>query len=153
MPHLNNKQNENTNLYICISILYWCFSFWLTSLCIIGSSFIHLIRLKKKKKYKPNHQQTGIPPHSALPIREKTNKQKLSINLTLYKAHHKPLHQPYEGRNHRREERIQPSSRKEFNFPWSLGKGDLKHNNLKKKWKGRKILHKWKNKLETQKSI
>ena len=24
--------------------LYWCFSFWLTSLCIIGSSFIHLIR-------------------------------------------------------------------------------------------------------------
>ena len=30
--------------YICISILYWCFSFWLTSLCIIGSSFIHLIR-------------------------------------------------------------------------------------------------------------
>ena len=30
--------------YICFSILYWCFSFWLTSLCIIGSSFIHLIR-------------------------------------------------------------------------------------------------------------
>ena len=25
------------------SILYWCFTFWLTSLCIIGSSFIHLI--------------------------------------------------------------------------------------------------------------
>ena len=24
-------------------ILYWCFSFWLTSLCIIGSSFIHLV--------------------------------------------------------------------------------------------------------------
>ena len=32
------------NSYICVSILYWCFSFWLTSLCIIGSSFIHLIR-------------------------------------------------------------------------------------------------------------
>ena len=30
--------------YICVSILYWCFSFWLTSLCIMGSSFIHLIR-------------------------------------------------------------------------------------------------------------
>ena len=30
--------------YICISILYWCFSFWLASLCIIGSSFVHLIR-------------------------------------------------------------------------------------------------------------
>ena len=24
--------------------LYWCFSFWLTSLCIIGSSFTYLIR-------------------------------------------------------------------------------------------------------------
>ena len=23
--------------YICVNILYWCFSFWLTSLCIIGS--------------------------------------------------------------------------------------------------------------------
>ena len=31
--------------YICVSILYWCFYFWLTSLCIIGSSFIHLIRI------------------------------------------------------------------------------------------------------------
>ena len=29
---------------LCISILYWCFSFWRASLCIIGSSFIHLIR-------------------------------------------------------------------------------------------------------------
>ena len=26
--------------------LYWCFSLWLTSLCIIGSSFIHLIRTR-----------------------------------------------------------------------------------------------------------
>ena len=32
------------SIHICVSILYWCFSFWLTSLCIIGSSFIHLIR-------------------------------------------------------------------------------------------------------------
>ena len=30
--------------YICISILYWSLSFWLTSLCIMGSSFIHLIK-------------------------------------------------------------------------------------------------------------
>ena len=28
----------------CINILYWCFPFWLTSLCIMGSSFIYLIR-------------------------------------------------------------------------------------------------------------
>ena len=26
------------------NILYWCFSLWLTSLCIISSSFIHFIR-------------------------------------------------------------------------------------------------------------
>ena len=31
--------------YICINILYWCFFLWLTSLCIIGSSFIHLITM------------------------------------------------------------------------------------------------------------
>ena len=30
--------------YICVSILYWWFSFCLTSLCIMGSSFIQLIR-------------------------------------------------------------------------------------------------------------
>ena len=30
--------------HICVNILYWCFSFWFTSLCIIGSSFIHLFR-------------------------------------------------------------------------------------------------------------
>ena len=29
---------------MCISILYWSLPFWLTSLCIMGSSFIHLIR-------------------------------------------------------------------------------------------------------------
>ena len=29
---------------IYMRLLYWCFSFWHTSLCIIGSSFIHLIR-------------------------------------------------------------------------------------------------------------
>ena len=39
-----------------------------------------------KQKYKPNHQQTGLPPHSALPIRGKTDK-KPSTNLTLYEAY------------------------------------------------------------------
>ena len=33
-----------THTHTHTHILYWCFSFWLTSLCIIGSSFIHLIR-------------------------------------------------------------------------------------------------------------
>ena len=39
-----------------------------------------------KQKYNPNHQQTGLPPHSAFPMRVKT-KKKLSINLTLYEAY------------------------------------------------------------------
>ena len=30
--------------YICVSMLQCSLSFWLTSLCIMGSSFIHLIR-------------------------------------------------------------------------------------------------------------
>ena len=38
-----------------------------------------------KQKYKPNHQQTGLPPHSALPIRGKTNKQtKNSAQISPY---------------------------------------------------------------------
>ena len=40
-----------------------------------------------KQKYKPNHQQTGLPPHSALPIRGESNKQKLSKNLSLYEGY------------------------------------------------------------------
>ena len=32
------------SIYIGINILYWCFSFWLTTFCIIGSSFICLIQ-------------------------------------------------------------------------------------------------------------
>ena len=31
------------HIYV-LGILYWCFSFWLTPLCIIGCIFIHLIR-------------------------------------------------------------------------------------------------------------
>ena len=33
-----------------------------------------------KQKYKPNPQQTGLPPHSALLIGGKTNKQKAQIS-------------------------------------------------------------------------
>ena len=33
------------------------------------------------KKYKPNHEQTGLPPHSALPIRGKTNKNSAQVIL------------------------------------------------------------------------
>ena len=42
---MNSKRMRYlTHLSICVSIVYWCFSFWLTSVCIIGSTFIHLIR-------------------------------------------------------------------------------------------------------------
>ena len=58
----------------------------------------------------PKHQQTGLPTHSALPIRGKTNKNSAQISP------YKPLEQPEEGRN-QKEERIQTSSREEFNFP------------------------------------
>jgi len=34
-----------------------------------------------KQKYKPNHQQTGLQPHSALLIRGKTNKNSAQISL------------------------------------------------------------------------
>ena len=37
-----------SKFHIYVIILYWYFSFWLTSLCIIGSSFIHLIRTDSK---------------------------------------------------------------------------------------------------------
>ena len=33
-----------------------------------------------KQKYGPNHQQTGLPPHSALHIRGKTNKNLAQIS-------------------------------------------------------------------------
>ena len=38
-----------------------------------------------RQKYTPDHQQTGLPPHSALPIRGKA--KKLSTNLTLCEAY------------------------------------------------------------------
>ena len=68
---------------------------------------------------------------------KQTNKQK-----SHHKSHptwslHKPLDQTEEGRN-QKGRRIQLSSKKEFNFPLSLGKGDFKHNKFKKKKKKEK---------------
>src|SRR5574337_1177043 len=40
---------------------------------------------KQTKKYKPNHQQTGLSPHSALPMRGETNKQKISAQISPYR--------------------------------------------------------------------
>ena len=74
-----------------------------------------------KQKCKPNHQQTGLQPHSALPIREnQTNKQKLSTNLTIYKL--TQTTGPTLGGQ-------KPKGRK--NSALSLGKADLTQNKLK----------------------
>ena len=87
-----------------------------------------------KKKYKPKHQQIGLPPHLALPIREeqrKTNQQtnkkknqrkKNLAQISPYKKLIQTTGQILEGRN-QQVERIQPRS---------LEKADLKHNKLKK---------------------
>ena len=44
LSHIQGYHYHLSKFHIYVSILYWCFSFWLNSLCIIGSSFIHLIR-------------------------------------------------------------------------------------------------------------
>ena len=75
-----------------------------------------------KQKYRPNHQQMGLP-SPCQPKEKQTSKQKCSTNLTLYEAY--TNHWTNLRRADQKEERIQPSSRKEFNFPWSLGKGHL----------------------------
>ena len=41
---INSSEPSFKIPYICISIWYLSFSFWLTALCIISSRFIHLIR-------------------------------------------------------------------------------------------------------------
>ena len=74
---------------------------------------------KKKQKYTLNHQQMGLSPHSALPIRGKTNKN--SAQISPYKKLTQTTGPTLEGRN-QKEEKVQP---------WSLGKGDVKHNKLK----------------------
>jgi len=69
------------------------------------ASLYRMPHLNNKQKYKPNHQQTGLPPHSALPIRGKTNKN--SAQISPYKKLTQTTGPTLEGRNHK-EERIQP---------------------------------------------
>ena len=56
-----------------------------------------------KQKYKPSHQQTGLSPHSALPIRGKTNKN--STQISPYAKLTQTTGPIFEGRN-QKEERI-----------------------------------------------
>ena len=95
-----------------------------------------------KQKYKPNHQQTGLPPHSALPIRGKTNKQtnKHSAQISPYKKLTQTTGPNLEGRN-QKEERIQPASRKNSTF-LNPQTQSLQTKQNKKILKGREILHK-----------
>ena len=45
LSHIQGYHYHHSKFHIyALGILYWCFSFWLTSLYIISSSFIHLIR-------------------------------------------------------------------------------------------------------------
>ena len=88
-----------------------------------------------KQKYKPSHQQTGVPPHSAVPIREKTNKN--SAQISPYKKLTQTTGSTLEGQN-QKDERIQPSSRKEFNFLEAWEKETSNTITLKKKKKERK---------------
>ena len=62
-----------------------------------------------EQKYKPNHQKAGLPPHSALPIKRKTNKQtnKNSAQISPYMKLTQTTGPTLEGRN-QKEERIQP---------------------------------------------
>ena len=68
-----------------------------------------------KQKYKPNHQQTGLPPHSASPSEEKqTSKQRnKNSQISPCKKLTQTTGSTLENRSFQEEERIQP---------WSLGK-------------------------------
>jgi len=58
----------------------------------------------KQSKNKPSHQQTGVPLHSALPIRGKPTKQtKIQHKSHPIRSSHKSLDQPQEGRNQKEE--------------------------------------------------
>ena len=72
-----------------------------------------------KQKYKPNHQQTGLPPHSTLPIRGKTNKHS-SAQISLYTKLAQTTRPNLGGQK--------PKGRK--NSTLKPDKRDLKHNNL-----------------------
>ena len=90
-----------------------------------------------KQKYKPNHLQSRLPHHSALPITGKTDKQKLSINLTLY--------EPY-TKHWTNLRRVETKRKKEFNLEdWEKETSNtvsLKKRKKERKRKGRKILNK-----------
>ena len=75
-----------------------------------------------KQEYKPNHQQTGLPPSSNLPIRGKTNKQKMLSTISPYMKLTQTTGPNLGGQK----------SKGRKNSTLNPGKGDLKHKTLKK---------------------
>ena len=75
-----------------------------------------------KQKYKPNHQQTGLPPHSTLPIRGKTTKQ----TKPQHKSH--PIQSLHKHWTNLR--RAETRKKKEFNL--EACKKETSNNKLKK---------------------
>ena len=65
LSHIQGYRYHLLNSYICISILYWCFYFWLTSLCITGSSFTQLIQFSSVQSL--SHVQLFATPWTAAP--------------------------------------------------------------------------------------
>ena len=63
-----------------------------------------------------------------MPIRGKTNKQKLSINFTLYKAQ---TAGPVLGGQNPKGRKNSTFFKEKIQLSWKPGKGDLRHNNLK----------------------
>ena len=83
-----------------------------------------------KQKYKLNHQQIGVPPDSALPIREKqTNKNSAQI---LPYAKLTQTTGPILGGQKSKEKRNSTLIKERIQISLMPGKGDLKHNNFKK---------------------
>ena len=69
-----------------------------------------------KQKHKSNHQKTELPPHTQPCLPEEKQINKYSVQISTYMKLTQITGPTLQGRN-RKEERIQPSSRKEFNFP------------------------------------
>ena len=95
-----------------------------------------------KQKYKPNHQRTGLPLHSTLPLIGKASKQ----TKTQHKSHPNTKLTQISGPT-----LGGPEPKGTKNSTLKPGKGSLKHNVKIKKMKRQRNTTQMKEKLETQK--
>ena len=84
-----------------------------------------------KQKYKPNHQQAELPPHSALSSRGKTNKQTNSARFSSYTKLTQTTGSTLEGKKPKGKKNS-TFFKERIQFFLKSGKGDLKHSNFKK---------------------